>query len=68
MELKGKDLAAASGKMHALSPLAVLERGYSIAFKDGEVVRDAGSLKKGDLLRTRFARGFTASRVEDIAE
>jgi exodeoxyribonuclease VII large subunit len=54
-------------RLQALSPLAVLQRGYSIArrVEDGAVVRDAAELKDGDHLRLTFARGTARVRVED---
>jgi exodeoxyribonuclease VII large subunit len=66
LELRRKDLAAAAGKLQALSPLAVLERGYSITFKEGKVVKSSGSLEEGDLLRTNFADGHITSKVESV--
>jgi exodeoxyribonuclease VII large subunit len=59
-------LARGSGRLEALSPLAVLERGYSITHKlpTEEIVKDAGSLATGDRLRITFARGKALCRVE----
>ena len=59
-------LARQSGRLTALSPLAVLERGYSIAHKLPEegIVKDAASLAEGDLLRVSFAKGKALCRVE----
>jgi len=50
-----------------LSPLAVLERGYSIVYRmpDRLIVKDSSSVKAGDLLRIAFARGSSLSRVEE---
>jgi exodeoxyribonuclease VII large subunit len=55
-----------AGRLQALSPLAVLERGYSITHKlPGErVVKDAASLASGDLVRVTFALGKALCRVE----
>jgi exodeoxyribonuclease VII large subunit len=55
-----------TGRLHALSPLAVLERGYSITHKlpDERVVKDAASLASGDLVRVTFALGKALCRVE----
>jgi len=51
----------------SLSPLNVLDRGYSISFnKDGGIVRDAGDLKPGDQLRTRFSKGEAESEVKKV--
>lgn len=65
LELLYKDLEASRGKLTMLSPLAVLDRGYSITFKDGKVVKSSRALEKGDLLQTTFAKGNASSRVEE---
>lgn len=59
-------LGQAAGRLHALSPLAVLDRGYSIAHKLPEeiIVKDAESLKPNDLVRITLARGKAVCRVE----
>jgi len=59
-------LAANAGRLDALSPLAVLERGYSITHKlPGEkIVKDAASLEFGDRVRISFAHGKAICRVE----
>ena len=55
------------GRLSSLSPLAVLERGYSIAHKmpEGLIIKDSAPLKIGDLLRITFARGRSLCRVEE---
>ena len=65
-QLKGKQqsLAATCQLLEAVSPLAVLGRGYSIASReDGSIVRDVSGLKEGDVLRTTLVRGEIFSRV-----
>lgn len=59
-------LAQDSGRLSALSPLAVLERGYSIAHKlpEEKIVKDASMLNVGDRLRLTFATGKSVCRVE----
>jgi exodeoxyribonuclease VII large subunit len=49
-----------------LSPLAVLQRGYSIAHQlpEEKIVKDAATLDIGDLLRVTFAKGKSICRVE----
>jgi exodeoxyribonuclease VII large subunit len=60
-------LAAAGARLEALNPQAVLERGYSIATDQrGNVVRDSASLKSGDTLDIRFARGSAQTRVATL--
>ncbi len=56
--------ASLDGQLSALSPLAVLERGYSLSYNSqGELVRDSAPLRSGDRLGTRLARGSVTSTV-----
>jgi exodeoxyribonuclease VII large subunit len=52
------------GKLRMLDPESVLERGYSITFRDSRVVKNASDLKSGDRIFTKFARGESGSVVE----
>ncbi|MGH7774998.1 MAG: exodeoxyribonuclease VII large subunit [Candidatus Binatia bacterium] len=56
-----------AARLGGLSPLSVLERGYSIAHKMPEelIVKDSASVEVGDLLRIMFARGRSLCRVEE---
>ena len=60
-------LAQGIGRLDALSPLAVLDRGYSITHKlpEENIVKDAATLGVGDRLRVTFARGKALCRVEE---
>lgn len=55
-----------SSRLTALSPLAVLDRGYSITHKvpDGAIVKTAEGLVVGDLVRITLAQGKATCRVE----
>ena len=51
-------LARAAGKLDALSPLAVLGRGYALVkTHEGAVVRDAEAIQLGDTLALELQRG-----------
>lgn len=54
-----------AGSLRLLSPLSVLERGYSLTTDaaTGQVIRDGTELKSGQRLRTRFAQGDAESLV-----
>jgi exodeoxyribonuclease VII large subunit len=53
-----KDLKLQAHKLDAFSPLKVLARGYAIAEKpDGEILRKASQVKKGDAVRVRLFEG-----------
>jgi exodeoxyribonuclease VII large subunit len=66
-ERRARDLASLAARLSALSPLAVLERGYAVARREpgGEVVRDAAQIAPGDALALRFSRGGARARVEE---
>ena len=60
-------LGQCAGRLDALSPLKVLERGFAVATHDGHVVTDATTLATGDAVELRFARGrahATVGRIE----
>ena len=62
-------LEQASGKLHALSPVAILARGYSLIFDaGGALVKDASQLAPGDAIQARLARGKIDARVEAVNE
>jgi exodeoxyribonuclease VII large subunit len=60
--------AAAGAKLDALSPLKVLERGYSLVRgPDGHLLADAARVAPGDALSVELARGRIDARVERVA-
>jgi len=68
VQLHRKLLEKWTGKLDALSPLAVLSRGYSIAHRlpHMTLIRDADEMKRGDLFRLTLHRGALVSRVEEV--
>ena len=64
VELAQKELVQIKARVRALSPQSTLDRGYSVVqLIDGSIVRDAKSLKSGDQLRIRVAKGETGATV-----
>ncbi|MGC8549326.1 MAG: exodeoxyribonuclease VII large subunit [Acidobacteriaceae bacterium] len=58
---------ALRGKLGALSPLGVLERGYALVFDaDGKLVRGVKDLKEGQKTTTRLAGGSIESTIDRI--
>lgn len=57
-----------TSKLESLSPISILNRGYSITAKlpEGFIVKEAASLKSGDYVETRLGHGKFKSRVEEI--
>ncbi|MGQ0635251.1 MAG: exodeoxyribonuclease VII large subunit [Planctomycetaceae bacterium] len=69
LERNRQQIAAVSGRLDALSPLKVLDRGYSVTRRvaTGEVLRSTAGLSAGDEVETRLAQGSFVSRVEEPA-
>ncbi len=60
-------LGALDARLHSLSPLAVLDRGYALVLgAEGSLIRSAAQLTAGDAVTTRLADGVFTSRVEEI--
>ena len=56
--------AVAVGKMDALSPLAILHRGYAICWdSEGRIVKKASAVRAGDDVRVKLADGEIECRV-----
>jgi len=66
IELKEEGFKLFSEKINILSPLGILDRGYSITFKlpDKTIIKSEKTIKKGDLVETRISKGSFARRVE----
>jgi exodeoxyribonuclease VII large subunit len=61
-------LSSLDARLHSLSPLAVLERGYALVLTaTGSLVRSALQVTPGDELVTRLSDGAFISRVESAA-
>jgi exodeoxyribonuclease VII large subunit len=52
-----QDLAHTRSRVRALSPQATLDRGYAVVQRGDDLVRDAGTVTRGDALRIRVAEG-----------
>ncbi|MBU2649287.1 exodeoxyribonuclease VII large subunit, partial [bacterium] len=56
----------ARGRLRALSPLAVLGRGYAlVSDAAGALLKSAEEARIGDLVKVRLARGGLTARVEE---
>ena len=65
---KRESFVSLSGKLHALSPLAVLTRGYGAVYSgDGEkVITEARDVSVGDSVRLRMSDGEITALATDV--
>jgi exodeoxyribonuclease VII large subunit len=58
-----------AGQLDALSPLAILERGYALVFdSSGALIKDAAQVKTGDDISAKVAKGTLQARITSKQE
>ena len=63
----GRELSLAIRETEALSPLAILGRGYSVAYgEDGCIVKGIGGVMAGESITIRTADGKIAAAVKGV--
>jgi exodeoxyribonuclease VII large subunit len=69
LKSKAEDLTVKMATLDALSPLAVLTRGYSITqTEDGRVLRDPAGVRAGDKIKIRLEKGRVDAAVTSSKE
>jgi exodeoxyribonuclease VII large subunit len=65
-----QQLGNAAGRLDSLSPLAVLGRGYAVAWNAGRtrVLRDASSVAPGDTIHVTLSKGEVDCEVVSTAD
>ena len=63
LELAAEKLKGLENRLLALSPLAVLGRGYAVVTKNKKVVSSTAQVREGDALRVRVQDGEFDARV-----
>ena len=66
LKSKAYDLQKNSAMLDALSPLAVIGRGYTITEKDGAVLTDVKNINVGDSIVTRLKNGTLVSAITEV--
>ena len=58
-----QQFAAQLATLHAVSPLATLDRGYAIATRNNKVLLDSQHVNIGDVIAIRLAKGSLSSKI-----
>ncbi|MGZ5027043.1 MAG: exodeoxyribonuclease VII large subunit [Methylobacter sp.] len=68
LEQLNQRLLNSSQTLHAVSPLATLNRGYAMVIKRSskEIIRSSEQIGPGDIVQTRLAQGWFTSQVTAI--
>jgi exodeoxyribonuclease VII large subunit len=66
-DLKYSKLSNVSHKLDLVSPLSILNRGYSICKDErGKIIKSADSLKVGENINVKLSQGGVAAKIEKI--
>ncbi len=68
LQEKQRDFSFAAGKLNALSPLKVMERGYSLAYKEDELIKSVKQVQPGDVLKVEMTDGKIDCHVWGLEE
>lgn len=70
VKLRELRLVKSAEKITSLNPLNILSRGYSVTFSlpGNEIVKEAHSVKAGDVIRTRVHKGEFLSKITEIVK
>lgn len=63
---KGEKLGQLTAVLDSLSPLKVVERGYSLVTRQDEIIKSATQLNIGDSVNLRFAHGEAEAQIMKI--
>lgn len=70
LEQLSQRLSSTSQTLHAVSPLATLNRGYALVIQlpSGQIIRSTDQLNQGDTVETRLAQGRFISEIQILKE
>lgn len=63
LQMRGQALQNIKGRLHAVSPLATLERGYAVATCDQKLLKSTQEIAIGKQIMVRLARGHLQCEV-----
>lgn len=66
LEAKQAKWIRLSALLDAVSPLKVVERGYSITRKEGKLIKAASDLNKGERVEITFAKGRAEAMIDQV--
>ena len=66
LELRKKELESLTANLNNINPKAVLKRGYSIALKEGKIIKNANDVNIDDMIDIMFQRGEIKSQVKEV--
>ncbi|MCD7033209.1 exodeoxyribonuclease VII large subunit [Metabacillus sp. GX 13764] len=62
---KQTGFSAVLAKLNALNPLAIMERGYSVVYKEEKLIKKLDQVEEGDRLKVMLQDGYVHAEVRD---
>ncbi len=66
LDLQKQRLGLAAGRLDALSPVAILARGYGVVLREGRALTHASDASPGETITVRLHEGELDARVETV--
>lgn len=66
LKLRKQNVERFENYLHALNPKSILNRGYSICYKNSQIIKDVKQLKKNDVVDVTLANGKFSSEVKSV--
>jgi len=68
LKFKKDELKSFIGRLNALNPLAILERGYSVTIKEkgNHIVKNVKELREKDIIKTKLYKGEILSEIKKL--
>ena len=60
---KIKELSLYTEKLKVLNPLSIMEKGFSIVYRDDEIIKSSKNLNKDDVVTIRFIDGSKKATI-----
>ena len=65
LENKAQELSLYTEKLKVLNPLSIMEKGFSVVYKDMKIVKSKADLATGDLVEIKFVDGSKLAKITE---
>ena len=63
LENKSQQISLYTEKLKVLNPLGIMEKGFSIVYKDGKIIKNINDLKKDDIVELKMIDGSKNAKI-----
>ena len=63
LENKALEINLYTEKLKVLNPLSIMEKGFSVVYKNGQIVKSGAELNTNDVIEVKFVDGIKKAKV-----